>query len=92
MTTRTLTVELSDFDSDDILDAALEIVTGHLERAKPDDGYRLKQWNDVDVRVKKLRNLLRGCADDDTSLPPPSTAAKMRTAEQLRAYLAKQAA
>lgn len=74
--------DLDEFDDDDILEAALGIMRS--QAGKP-----------ADKRDKRLTELTDRIADflgariDENGLPPPSTAATVRSMEHLRALMAK---
>ena len=88
-----VTVHLDDFDSEEILEGAYEIIRGGLKSASSEKNEywarRCKRERDI---IEKIRLLFRAPGNDvlaDPSLPPPSTAAKIKSAEHLREVLAK---
>lgn len=60
-------VDLSDFDDDEILEAAAELIEAYCKKT-------IHQASDY--QIERIRALL---TEDDESLPPPSTAAKIKT-------------
>lgn len=87
---REVTVDLNDFDSDDILEAAVDIVAYHLKSERPKEGYRASQWKVIEDLVVKMRDALvvKVAEIDDRNLPPPSTAAKIKSIAELREFVA----
>lgn len=90
----TITVEaeayIDQFPDDVILDQALEIIKEHRKGTKPErEGYALDQWK---AREKSIQTIITEFAVpvvEESDLPPPSTAAKIKTVEELHDWIKK---
>lgn len=86
-----ITVHIDDFDNSEILDCALEILSGHLKRDKSVkmEGYLAREVKELDEYEAKFRAALEVpvIAADESSLPPSSTASRIKTMEQLREFV-----
>lgn len=65
-------VDLDQFDDADVLDAALEVIKEQLRRSRPDE-----------LRIGRLRQAL---GLDESTLPPPSTAATITSMADYRQW------
>lgn len=87
-------VDLSDFDADDIVKEAIEIIERHLKEggppAKDRSFFAHEYYKKIEEHTQTLTKLLRAQPFPETDeLPPPSTAARIRTMEELRKHLEK---
>ena len=70
-------IEIEEFDDEEVLRRALEII----QAGNQCSGFRAAEMARLVHRIKLATNL------DEDSLPPPSTAAKVRSMGQLQALL-----
>lgn len=71
-------VDLDDFDDDEILDAALDIINSNKG-----DGYLADQ-------ISAIAIALNAVVDEDETLPPPSTASKITSMDDLKRWQQRQ--
>lgn len=88
-------VYLDQFDDDDILKAAREIVVHHRLTKEPDPGsYGRDEWAKTDAAISELATgmcMSQPVLEGHPDWPPPSTAAKITSIEELRALCGRQA-
>lgn len=73
-----VTVSLDDFDDDDILSAAFDII-----KTAKSDSY-------LSGQIEAIRLILIPDNEEDSSIPPPSTASKIKSMDDLRAWQKRQ--
>ena len=82
-------VSLDEFEDDAVLEHALEIIERHCAQREPEAGsYYYRRWAEVGKFVEKIA-LVLGVDMRKHELPPMSTAARIKSLDELREHMSK---
>jgi hypothetical protein len=82
-------VYLSEFDDDDIIERAIEIVKEHQKRRASQSKWDRDKAMELDGDIEELAKALGAMTFVGDGLPPASTAARITSMDALRAYTKK---